>query len=124
MASPRLTQFSHGCDLLHLSLKNLASAPLLRKQRQLFWLSRLVPHQYAELGDLTFYSGTERMTAVLCSSFLPLGTAHRGKIVHCLSLTEGWESSWGCSNLGGMVVAFVDRFEQESQRVAPKRSRY
>ena len=35
MASPRLTQFSHGCDLLHLSLRNLASAPLLRKQRQL-----------------------------------------------------------------------------------------
>ena len=95
MASPRLTQFSHGCDLLHLSLRNLASAPLLQKQWQLFWLSRLVPYQYAELGNLTFCSGTERMTAVLYSSFLPLGIAHQEKIVHCLSLTEGLESSWG-----------------------------
>ena len=33
MASPRLTQFSQGCDLLHLSLKTLASAPLLLEIR-------------------------------------------------------------------------------------------
>ena len=95
MASPRLTQFSHGCDLLHLSLRKSASASLLRIQWQLSWLSRLVLCQYAELGNLTFYSGTERMTVALYSSFLPLGIAHQEKIVHCLSLMEGLESSWG-----------------------------
>lgn len=47
MASPRLTQFSHGCDLLHLSLRESASSPSLLQKSQLSLSTR---YQFIELG--------------------------------------------------------------------------